>query len=166
MNHKKSYLLTMLGTFILGLFFSACGTQPYLKENTAFIFFKTPSFKYADMGFIYENSSEVKVETYSSGQALMSLEVSSNSVCMSQFKCMSKKMFNRELLSSHYSDNILENIFRGKAIFNGENIVKKSNGFTQRIIKINKYHIEYSVLNRETVFSDTINNIVIKIRKQ
>ena len=161
MNRKFVYILA-----VMILFFSACGTQPYLKENSVFILFKTPSFKYADMGFLYENSSEVKVEIYGSGQALMSLKISSDSVCMSQFKCMSKKMFNRELLSSYYNYDILENIFRGKAIFNGMNMTKNSNGFTQEIINEYKYHIKYSVLKREIIFSDTINNIVIKIKKQ
>jgi len=152
MNRKFIYILAAMT-----LFFSACGTQPYLKENSVFILFKTPLFKYADMGFLYENSSEVKVEIYGSGQALMSLKISSDLVCMNRFECMSKQSFNRQILCDAYPKNILDSIFRGKVVFNGRNIVKNRNGFTQKIIKKNKYNIEYSVLNREIIFSDTIN---------
>ena len=153
---------------ILGLvfFLSACGSQPYLKENSAFIVFKTPSFKYADMGFVYENNSEVKAEIYGSGQALMSLTISGDSVCMSLFACMSRKKFNQQVLSVAYPDAILEHIFRGKPLFSGQNLKKTRNGFTQNIVKQNKYNIHYTVLNNEIIFRDTINKILVKVKKQ
>ena len=166
MKEFKMYpkiLFPMLG---LIFFLSACGTPSYLKENSAFIVFKTPSFKYADMGFVYENSSEVKAEIYGSGQALMSLTVRSDSVCMSLFACMSKKKFNQQVLSAAYPDNILDDIFRGKVIFGGQNLKKNRNGFTQNISYLNKYKIAYSVLNNDIVFRDTINDIMIKVKKQ
>ena len=153
---------------VLGLIFflSACGSQPYLKENSAFIVFKTPTFKYADMGFVYENSSEVKAEIYGSGQAIMSLRISENSVCMSLFACMSKKKFNQQVLSTAYPDTILEHIFRGKPVFSGQNLKKTRNGFTQNIVNQNKYNIHYTVLNNEIIFRDTINKILVKVKKQ
>ena len=118
------------------------------------------------MGFIYENKEEVKAEIYGSGQALMVLEISKNNVCMSLLECMGKKSFNQEVLSALYPDEILDDIFRGKVIFNGAGLAKNSNGFTQEIIKENKYNIHYSVLNNEVIFRDTINTILIKIKKQ
>ena len=161
MSRKIIYLL-----MLLSLFFSACATQTYLKENTAFIVFKTPTFKYADMGFVYENASEVKAEIYSSGQAVMSLTVSETSVCMSLLACMPQKQFNREVLNAAYPDAILNNIFRGQPIFQGQNLRKSSNGFTQTIVNQNKYNIHYSVLNNEIIFRDTINNVFVKVKKQ
>ena len=161
MNRKILYLL-MVPVF----FFSACGTEPYKNENTAFIVFKTPTFKYADLGFVYENSREVKVEIYGSGQALMSLRITGQSVCMSLLACMGKKEFNSQVLSALYPDAILDNIFRGKPIFSELNIKKNSNGFTQKIVKANKYNIAYSVLNNDIIFRDTINHILIKVKKQ
>jgi hypothetical protein len=155
--------LLLIGALLL---FQACGTKPYLKENSALIVFKTPTFKYADMGFIYENKNEVKAEIYSSGQALMSLTIANTSVCMSLLECMSQNSFNKSVLSSYYPDEILNNIFRGKAIFKKTNLQKKGNGFTQNIVKQNKYNIHYSVLNNEIIFRDTINSILIKIKKQ
>ncbi len=86
--------------FVTSFFLSACMPKHYVTQNTALIIFKTPTFKYADMGFIYENEEEVKAEIYSSGQALMSLEISETSVCMSLLECMGKSAFNKEVLKN------------------------------------------------------------------
>ncbi|WP_373031976.1 hypothetical protein [Sulfurovum sp.] len=161
MNFKRTVSLLMMG-----FLFSACAPKEYVKQNSAFIMFKTPTFKYADMGFIYENEEEVKVEIYGSGQALMSLEISETSVCMSLLECMGKSTFNKEVLSDMYPENILENIFRGKPLFNGLGLERKGDGFTQRIIKKDKYNIDYNVLNNQIIFHDTINTILIKVKKQ
>ena len=161
MDFRRMVLL-----FMAGFLLSACMPKQYVTQNSALIIFKTPAFKYADMGFIYENGEEIKAEIYSSGQPLMSLEISESSVCMSLLECMGKSAFNAEVLSSQYPEDILENIFRGKAIFNGEGLEKNRNGFTQKIIKEGKYDIDYSVLTNEIIFRDTINTILIKIKKQ
>ena len=161
MNHKNIIVITGLIFFL-----TACGTPTYKKENSAFIVFKTPTFKYADMGFVYENSTEVKAEIYGSGQALMSLTINQDSVCMSLLACMSKQSFNAQVLHASYPQDILDHIFRGKAIYNGQNLKKNSNGFTQKIISHNKYNIQYTVLNNDIVFRDTINHVLIKVKKQ
>ncbi len=161
MNFKRT-----VSIFMIGFFLSACTPKEYVKQNSAYIMFKTPTFKYADMGFIYENEEEIKMEIYGSGQALMSLEISETSVCMSLLECMGKRAFNKEVLNSLYPEDILENIFRGKPIFNGTGVQTQGDGFTQKIIKKDKFNIEYSVLNNEIIFRDTINTIDIKVKKQ
>ncbi len=143
-----------------------CSEPSYSQQNSAYIVLKTPTVKYADMGFLYENSDAVKAEIYSSGQALMTLKISKDSVCMSRLKCMSKNTFNAQVLNRDYPKDIVENIFRGKPVFNGVNMTKKSNGFTQTIKNPGKYNIEYRVLNNEILFRDTINEILIKVIKQ
>jgi len=150
---------------LLMLFLQACSTQPYLQQNSAFIVFKTPTMKYADQGFVYMNKEEIKAEIYGSGQALFSLKINKDSVCTGQFSCLSKRAFTNKVLSPYYPDDTIEQIFRAVAIFNGEKVYKKRNGFTQKLIKPNKYHIDYSVLNNETIFRDTINHITIKIKR-
>jgi len=159
------YLKYMLAILLTVLLFG-CAKPSYEKENSAYIVLKTPTFKYADMGFVYENKDEVKVEIYGSGQALMRLKISQDSVCMSRLECMSKSAFNAQVLNRAYPPNIMENIFRGKAVFEGVNMIKKSNGFTQKIKKTGKYNVEYTVLNNEILFRDTINEILIKVIKQ
>ena len=161
MNFKKMAVL-----FIAGFLFSACAPKEYATQNAAYILFKTPTFKYADMGFVYENDNEIKVEIYGSGQPMMSLEISRPSVCMSLLKCMSKSAFNKEVLSDTYPEDILENIFIGKPLFGGFGLERKGGGFTQKIIKKDKYSIEYTVLNKQIVFHDRINSILIQVKKQ
>ena len=157
----KKILLILL----MGLLLNACASKEYTKQESVFIVFKTPTFRYADLGFIYENDEEIKVEIYSSGQAIMSLKISHNAVCMSLLECMNKKSFNKKVLSKYYPDTVLDNIFKGQKIFNGENVVKTSNGFTQRLMKTNKYNINYSVLNKQILFRDRMNDIIIKIKR-
>ena len=56
---KKIFMLLS----ILGIF--GCNEAPYLEENSAYIVFKTPTFRYADMGFVYKNPNKVKLQIYS-----------------------------------------------------------------------------------------------------
>ena len=152
--------------FVATLFLSGCVEPQPKKTQSALIVWKSPSIRYADMGFISDSGRQLQAEIYGSGSALMRLKIDGNSICMSRFKCMSKERFNREFLSAHYPGDTLENIFRGKPIFSGDALIKKSNGFTQKIKKPQAYQIEYSVLNNQTVFRDTINQIIIKVTKQ
>ena len=159
----NNYLYAIAALFVLLI--QGCGKSPEIKGESTMIVLKTPSMRYADMGFVYESPSEIKAEIYGSGQALFALRITSSSVCISRFACLDRRSFNARMLSKYYPDDTLERIFRGKPVFNGENIVKKRNGFTQKLFAPGKYNIQYSVLNNETVFRDTINKIVIKIKR-
>ncbi len=149
----------------MGLLLNSCAPKEYKKQESVFIVFKTPTFRHADLGFIYENEEEMKIEMYNSGQAIMSLEITQSSVCMSLLECMSKRTFNQRVLSVNYPETVLDNIFKGKKIFEGTKLTKTRNGFTQKIMKQGKYNIDYSVLNKQILFRDTINNILIKVKR-
>ena len=157
----KNFLLIML--VMWGI--NGCTTKEYAKQESVFIVFKTPTFRYADLGFIYASADEMKVEMYSNGQAVMALEIGKEKICMSLFECLDKKSFTKSVLSEHYPADIVRHIFRGEEIFSGLHRIKTRNGFTQQIIKTDKYHINYTVLNKQIVFRDTINNILIKIKR-
>ena len=156
--------IVRFSVFLMILFLWGCGKQPYLTEEGAFIVLKTPVMRYADQGFVYQNSDEVKAEIYGSGQALFSLWITKDAICTGQFQCLSPKAFNARVLSVYYPDDTIEAIFRGKTIFGGKNRIKKRNGFTQKLYKRGQYDILYTVFNNETVFRDTINHITIKIK--
>ncbi len=160
MQFKKSFLLPVIA-FIL----SACAMTEYTNQKSVFIVFKTPTFKVADLGFMYENEEEIKVEMYSNGQAIMALKLGEENICMSTFECMDKKSFNKSVLSARYPTDILTHIFRAEPLFEGKNMHKTRNGFTQQLMKKAQYDINYSVLNKDVIFHDTINNIVIKIKR-
>ncbi len=151
---------------IIAILFSACTPIPK-KQESAFIVIKTPTMKYADMGFITSSVNGVNVEIYAAGQPLMNLEINGLNVCMSTFKCMDKKSFNEKVLSSVYPDDILENIFRAKPIFNSENLEQDKEGiFSQKLKKEGVYDISYSVNAKQRIFRDKINKILIKVREQ
>ena len=155
-------LLSVLLIFL----FSGCAETGVKKTQSAMIVWKSPAFRYADMGFISDSGKMLQVEIYGSGTALMRLKIDGDSICMSQFQCMSKRQFNREFLSGDYPTDILANIFRGRVIFGGAGMTKKRNGFTQKLEKTGRYKIDYQVFNNQIIFRDTINQIVIKVTKQ
>ena len=163
-------MIKKIGFFMATLLMmSSCTGKHLVKEEnqeSAFIVIKTDKMRYADMGFIYKGDSFVKVEIYSMGQPIVSLDINSVNVCMSTFECMEKKDFNKKMLSVNYPDTLLENIFRGKAIFNAEGLEKKDNGFIQKVKKSKKYDITYSVISKKRIFRDKINKIVIKVQEQ
>jgi len=131
-----------------------------VKQTSAFIVWKSPQMKYADMGFIEENGENLKVEIYSSGAALMRLVVTKNQICMGTFSCISKSEFNARLLSPHYPPDTVENIFKGEPIYDGEKMVTHEGGFTQKIGEI-----AYSVNDQVINFTDKTNEIQIKVTK-
>jgi len=153
--------------FIMLLFtFDACTGLQVEKQESAFIVMKTATFKYADMGFISNSSSRVKVEIYGAGQPLLSLEINGMNVCMSTFECMEKKEFNEKILNASYPETLLENIFRAKPIFDKKNFVKTEDGFSQKLTKESEYDISYSVKGNQRIFRDKLNKILIKVREQ
>ena len=158
----KNRLILLL---LIGTIFSACTKVP-IKQESAFIVLKTPTMKYADMGFISEFESQVNVDIYAAGQPLLSFEISRANVCMSLFKCLDKEHFNEKVLNVNYPPDVLENIFRAKPIFNKQGFKKTEEGFKQNIKKEGLYDISYSVVSGQRVFRDTINKILIKVREQ
>jgi len=153
-------------SLVLFILITGCGEPQFQSEESAYIIWKTPTFRYADQGFIYHSPSQLRVEIYGNGQPLMRLDMKEQEICASFLQCMSKKKFNEMMLSPWYPASLLENVFRGKILFNGEGMVEKRNGFTQTISNGKKYQIHYSVLNNRVIFRDTINKIQIKVIKQ
>jgi len=149
------------------LFIYGCSNKHLVKQSnqeSAYIIFKTDKIKYADMGFIYKGDSFTKIDVYGIGQPLFTININGMNICMSTFECMEKSDFNKKILSSYYPDTILENIFRGKPIFNGKNLEQDSNGFTQKIKKDGEYEILYLVDGAHRIFKDKRNKIKIKVK--
>ena len=142
-----------------------CVEAPKPKGESLFVVMKTPAMRYADQGFLYQTPDEVNVEIYNSGQALLRLQIGKSRICTGQFSCLERETFNRRMLAAVYPENTLEKIFRSEPLFDGRKIIKKRNGFTQKLFKPGKYDIVYRVLMNETVFRDTINHIMIKIKR-
>jgi hypothetical protein len=156
----KKYLM-----MLLALWMGGCGEPTFQTQESAYIIWKSPTLRYADQGFIYHGDAVTRVEIYGSGEALMRLDIGKESVCSSFLSCLPLKRFNAEVLSSAYPEHLLAHVFNAEKIFGGMGMVRKRNGFTQKITEPKKYNIDYRVLNNETVFHDTINGITIKIKR-
>lgn len=153
--------------FILGLslLFLGCTEKSYEKQESISLLFKTALFKHNDLAFLQQNAESIKIEIYSNGQVVSSLKLDNNKICLSFLKCMSNRAFNAKVLSSAYPEHLLLNVLRGRTIFAGQNLEKGRNGFTQKIVKEGKYAIDYSVLNKDIMFRDKINDILIKVKR-
>jgi len=153
---KRVFIITVLLVLV------GCSKPTYQSQKSALIVLKTPILKYADMGFIYTNKANTKVEIYSNGVASLSIDIYKKSICMGDFKCIEPDKFNKKFFASYYLDSFMSNIFNQRAIFNSQNLIKTKSGFIQNI-KSDKYNIEYSVSTKKLLFRDKINNILIKI---
>jgi len=160
------FFLRYLGSGLLILLLGGCfGERAAVPQEGVFVVWKTPTMKYADQGFLYHEKEKLRLEIYASGQAVMRLTVTPTQVCSGAL-CMNQKEFNLRYLSPHYPEGLLKAVLSGRPIFGGAGLEKKEEGFTQKLEKKGFYAIDYSVLNGSVVFRDTINNILIKIRKQ
>ena len=160
--HKKIKLL-ILGMF-LALVSGCVGSMPkYQTSQGTMIVFKTPTMRYADQGFVSTASNETKVEIYSNGQALLRLRIQPDQVCVSTFKCMSKKEFNSKILGNpNYPDSMIEHIFRGEPIFNMEGMKQSDYSFRQHIVK-DGMNIDYYRGPKKIEFIDSITGVKIKV---
>ncbi len=156
----------LLFTTILVLLVSGCTQKLPMREQSALIVIKTPTMRYADMGFISKYDGYTKLQIYGLGQPILSFDINKHTICMSLLECMSKSEFNRKMLSQNYPDDTLEHIINGEPIINGANLLQNSSGFTQSIVQNGLYDIEYSVTNKNIAFNDKINKITIKVDEQ
>ena len=156
---QKKINIIISGALALAL--SGCvGAMPeYNKSKGSMIIFKTPTVKYADQGFVSSANSEVKVEIYGNGQALMRLRVTPSQTCMSSMACMSNSEFNNKVLNANYPADTLEHIFKGEQIFGGKGLSKTADGFVQHIGTIT-----YRVSGGNISFRDSSNGVKIAVR--
>jgi len=158
--------LKILFSILLSFFFlEGCATKNYTKEERIFLIFKTQMIKYADLAFMYKGQEKIKIQMYSNGQALKTLEIDTQRVCLSLFECLDKEAFNQKFLSPYYPKDILSQVLKGEAIFSAKNRINEVNGFRQTLMSAGKYDITYSVLADKIYFYDRLNFIKIKLRR-
>ncbi len=153
-----------VATLFAILLLSGCAPKEPMVQQSRFIVLKTPVVRYADMGFVSQFETSINVQIYASGQSLASLDIYKESICMSSFECMSKEAFYKKVFLKEYPKDMIDSIFLGEPIFDGKNVVKGSDGFTQQITEDNRYDITYSVAKQNIDFHDKINNIIIKVQ--
>ena len=159
-----------IGLLVAIIFISGCTLKQPVEQNSKFIVIKTPEIKFADMGFVSTFDDKLNIQIYSSGEAVLSIDIYKDKICTSTFKCMDKQSFNKKIFHQNYPADTLENIFLAKPIFGGTNITKTKDGFTQEIIFSNTYtihnRISYTVSNDDIIFNDKTSNILIKVQNR
>lgn len=154
---------TLLSLFTAAFFSSGC-TPIYTKHEAKLIVYKTAKLSYADAGFIHSNSEDdLKIEILIVGQPAFTLELG-RKICLDG-ACLKKSKWIRENLSPHYPQELLQNVFLGKPIFGGERMIKKSQGFEQKLYKKDAFDISYRVTAKAIRFKDKITKILIKTKE-
>jgi hypothetical protein len=151
--------------FLLLFIILGCNSPTYTKEERVLLLFKTPKIQYRDLGFLYAHAHGVKMEIYSSGEAMSALTIEEDRICSGSFACLNPKGFHRTYLSSSYPSDTLLHIFKGEAIFEGQGVRKEGNASTQILYKEGEYAIEYRIFNKKIFFHDRINAIKITIER-
>lgn len=147
---------------VISLFFLAC-SPIYTHHKASVITFKTPQLSFSDAGFIHDDGVSIKVVILVVGQPAFTLEVG-RKVCLDG-QCFSKRKFIKEKLNALYPENLLQDIFLQKPIFNADNVQIVEGGFKQKFFKEEVYDISYSVIDGKMRFKDKISKILIKSKK-
>ena len=143
--------------FLLG----GCALKEYERSEPKLITLKTQQLRYNDVGFIRTGEDEVQAELFSAGQVVERFEIG-RLVCVTK-GCMTKSAFNGDYLHADYPDTLLQNVLRGRPIFDGAGRSEVPGGFTQQI-ENTEMAIDYRVVDGETEFRDRRNRILIRIR--
>ncbi len=144
------------------LLFSSCSIKNYEHTQSKNVTFKTKKVKFSDIGYLRNTGNAVELELFVAGNSAFKVSIDRH-IC-TEDGCMSKMQFNKEYLSATYPENILQNIFLGKSIYDGINIARNDNGFEQNI-DTQQVKIHYSVDKNQIYFKDSKNNILIKIKE-
>ena len=142
------------------LLITGCSVKNYEMNESKLIVIKSPQIKYADLGYIRGHGDSLKIELYEMGNVVKSIEIN-NFICVDD-GCMLKSVFNQKYLNGHYPSDILENVILGHAIYNGKNLKKLYDGYSQ-IIQDEDVDISYEVTSQSIRFRDNKNAILVKI---
>jgi hypothetical protein len=148
-----------LWALIFGL--AGCAARHYEKPVPALIVLKTPTFRYADQGFVYRDGRRIKVQIYVSGRAAFELSVGRR-VCLDN-ACMGEAAFYKKYLHASYPEGTLAAILSKRPIFDGEGLHTEKGRSVQRIEEPGRFDIIYAFDSKTARFKDRLNHILIKI---
>jgi len=134
-------------------------SQPYK------VTMKTKKFAFSDTGFMNVYDKLINLQVFSMGKAVLDMTVSltEDEICVDSL-CNTKHGFNQTFLTGVYPDTLVENVLRSRPIFGGKNLKKMTKGFIQKIITP-KYAVKYKIWPGNVYFKDSLNHIIIKLRK-
>ncbi len=143
------------------LLLSGCSFKSYEITETKIITFKTEKLRFNDLGYVRRDGDSIQVELFSAGHAIAQMEIN-HLICIRK-GCMSKSSFNSEYLHADYPDDLMQNIFLSRPIFEGKNLTEHGADFEQSL-ESPSYTISYRVNAQEIYFKDKLNGIMIRIK--
>lgn len=146
---------------VFTLFFSACSIKNYEHTQTKIVTIKSPKIKFSDMGYLRNSQKSIELELFMAGKSIEKIAIN-HLICVSS-GCMSKSGFNKDYLNSAYPEDILQDILLSHAIYDGANLSKTAEGFTQKI-KDEDVDISYRVESGGVFFKDRKNGIIFNIK--
>lgn len=155
------FIKTFFILWVSLLFLTAC-TKQYEKSESRLIIIKSKHLKYADLGYLYRNSDEVRADLFVAGKLVERLEVSTL-VCVNE-GCLTKAGFNERYLHPSYPDDLILNVLLARPIFEQASLQRTPTGFIQTL-KSDQYNIIYKIENGDIYFKDKQNRLMIKISK-
>ena len=146
------------------LLFGGCASRPQnlTKSTPKVVFFSTNAFKFYDTGFIKEYPNKTSLQIFNAGVLLLDFSVNKNRVCIND-DCYAKESVIRKFFQND-SLNALDfrDILLGKVIFEGKNLQKNSNGFTQNI-NFGNSKITYKVNSDSIFFKENKSKFTLEI---
>lgn len=146
---------------IFALLFSACSVKNYEHTQTKIITIKSPKIKFSDAGYLRNSGDTIELELFIAGKCVEKIAIN-HMICTSE-GCKSKSGFNQDYLHSAYPDDTMQNMLLSRAIYNGANLSKNSDGFEQSI-RDDKVDIIYRVDSHGVFFKDRANGIIFHIK--
>ena len=146
---------------VFTLLFSACSIKDYEHTQTKIITIKSPKIKFSDAGYLRNSEKSIELELFMAGKSIEKIAIN-HLICVSD-GCMSKSGFNKDYLNSAYPDDTLQNILLSRAIYDGANMSRTADGFTQNI-KDEDVDISYRVESEGVFFKDRKNGIIFNVK--
>ncbi len=140
--------------------------QPVALSSKSYkITLKTKKFAFSDTGFFNRYEKAIELQVFTMGKLALDLKISldEDDICVDQL-CNTKHGFNQTFLTGEYPDNLVENVLQSKPIFGGKHLRKTTNGFMQKLTT-KSYAIKYKVWPGNVYFKDSVNHIMIKLKK-
>lgn len=146
---------------LIPFLFLGCTIKPKIDSaKSVYVVIKTQKLKYADGGFLKRSNHAIQLELFNAGIAVLNLLINKNT-CINKI-CYKKESFNAQFLGFRYYEDFLSHVILRKPIFNGKNLQKTDNGFTQEISS-SQMDIIYRTTRETTYFKDKKHKILIKI---
>ncbi|MFV0481437.1 MAG: hypothetical protein ACK5LP_05595 [Campylobacteraceae bacterium] len=153
----------ILFTCIL-LFLTSCTLKEPIENSYPIkLIVKSPAIRTSGTGFYKSGGDYTNLQLFYGSKMVINYE--SNMLSCLNALCMPKSTFNKNFLGYSHYGKIFDEILAGTPIYNSKNIIKSEFGFTQELQKKDAYSITYDVNQTDITFSDTKNDILIKLTK-